>query len=157
MGKKDLERAVRHGRVARRWSGSRLTGTADVRADTAVCGTSDVSGVSKIAQITEDHTYGNLVADASGVPNLPERISRFLDGRADGRSPDLTSRELHSGDRFLLCSDGLSSAVSDELIQDALRSSKDPEEAADHLIRLAIDHGGPGNITVIVIDVRSVR
>ncbi|MFI6452346.1 PP2C family protein-serine/threonine phosphatase [Streptosporangium amethystogenes] len=118
---------------------------------------SNLGGVSEIVQITEDHTYGNLVADAGRVPNLPGRISRFLDGRADGRSPDLTVRELHSGDRFLLCSDGLSSAVPGELIRDALRSSKDPEEAADRLITLAIDHGGPDNITVIVIDVAGIR
>jgi serine/threonine protein phosphatase PrpC len=45
------------------------------------------SGTSRLVQITEDHTYGNLVADAGDVPNLPGRISRFLDGRADGRSP----------------------------------------------------------------------
>jgi protein phosphatase len=118
---------------------------------------SSASGASKMVQITEDHTYGNLMADANRVPHLAGRISRFLDGRADGRSPDLTSRELRSGDRFLLCTDGLSSAVPDELIQDALRASNDPEEAADHLVALAIDHGGPDNITVIVIDVRKAR
>ncbi|MFD2357536.1 PP2C family protein-serine/threonine phosphatase [Nonomuraea ferruginea] len=43
-----------------------------------------------LTQISEDHTYGNLVADAADVPNLPEKIARFLDGRADGRSPDLS-------------------------------------------------------------------
>ncbi|MFF3440680.1 PP2C family protein-serine/threonine phosphatase [Streptosporangium sp. NPDC002721] len=110
---------------------------------------------SEIVQITEDHTYGNLVADADSVPNLSGRISRFLDGRADGRSPDLTTRELRPGDRLLLCSDGLSSAVPGDLIRDTLRSSDDPEEVADRLITLAIDHGGPDNITAIVIDVRN--
>ncbi|MEU0518804.1 protein phosphatase 2C domain-containing protein [Streptosporangium sp. NPDC006007] len=115
----------------------------------------NADGASEIVQITEDHTYGNLVADANSMPNLSGRISRFLDGRPDGRSPDLTVRELRSGDRFLLCSDGLSSAVPDKLIRDALRSSSDSEEAATRLITLANDHGGPDNITVIVIDVRN--
>ncbi|WP_440067693.1 PP2C family protein-serine/threonine phosphatase [Streptosporangium sp. OZ121] len=64
---------------------------------------------------------------------------------------------MASTDRLLLCSGGLSSAVPGELIQDTLRSSNDPEEVADRLITLATDHGGPDNITVIVIDVRNTR
>jgi protein phosphatase len=105
-------------------------------------------------QITEDHTYGHLVADAANVPNLPERLSRWLDGRSDGRSPDLTTWDLRPGDRFMLCSDGLSSFVPFDLIETALKSSSDPNEVADRLITLAIDHGGPDNVAVIVIDVR---
>ncbi|GIH22514.1 hypothetical protein Aph01nite_08240 [Acrocarpospora phusangensis] len=108
----------------------------------------------KLIQITEDHVYGNLVADASQVPNLPERLSRFLDGRADGRSPDITSRGLHDGDRLLLCSDGLTAVVPGGLIRDVLASFDDPREAADRLIDLANEQGGPDNVTVIVIDVR---
>ncbi|GAA4182064.1 hypothetical protein GCM10022252_07400 [Streptosporangium oxazolinicum] len=141
--------------VALLWSGTRavLANVGDSRAYLR----HDTDGPSEIVQITEDHTYGNLVADADNVPNLPGRISRFLDGRADGRSPDLTIRALHSGDRFLLCSDGLSSAVPNELIRDTLRSSNDPEEAVDRLVTLAIDHGGPDNISAIVIDVAGIR
>jgi protein phosphatase len=96
-----------------------------------------------------------LVADAASVPNLPERLSRWLDGRVDGRSPDLTTWDLRPGDRFMLCSDGLSSFVPFDLIDATLRSSSDPNEVADRLITLAIDHGGPDNVTVIVIDVRA--
>jgi protein phosphatase len=108
----------------------------------------------RIIQITEDHTYGNLLADAANVPNLPERITRFLDGRTDGRSPDLTLRELHPGDRYLLCSDGLSAVVPLQLIRATLASTRTPEEAVDRLIDLALTHGGPDNITVIVLDVQ---
>ncbi len=103
-------------------------------------------------QITEDHTYEHLVADAGNVPNLPERLSRFLDGRTDGRSPDLTPWELQPGDRFLLCSDGLSSYVPHEQIHAALDTPAAPGETADRLIKLAIGQGRPDNITVIVID-----
>ncbi|NJC63428.1 serine/threonine-protein phosphatase [Planosporangium flavigriseum] len=108
-------------------------------------------------QITEDHTYGHLVADAANVPNLPERLSRWLDGRADGRSPDLSTWDMRPGDRFLLCSDGLSSYVPFDLINATLRSPSDPNEVADRLITLAIDHGGSDNVTVVVIDVREYR
>src|SRR2546430_575163 len=81
--------------------------------------------------VTEDHTYEHLVADAAAVPNLPERLSRWLDGRPDGRSPDLTTRDLRPGDRFLLCSDGLSSFVPLDLVHAALSSSSAPDEVAD--------------------------
>jgi serine/threonine protein phosphatase PrpC len=113
------------------------------------------SGNGRTSQITEDHTYEHLVADAGIVPNLPEYLSRWLDGRADGRSPDLTSWDLRPGDRFMLCSDGLSSFVPPQLIHATLSSSTGPDETADRLITLAIDHGGPDNITVIVIDIRA--
>jgi serine/threonine protein phosphatase PrpC len=105
-------------------------------------------------QITDDHTYDRLLADATDVPNLGERLSRWLDGRADGRSPDLTTWDLRPGDRFMLCSDGLSSFVPPDLIDTTLRSSTEPAEAADRLVALAIDHGGRDNVTVVVIDVR---
>jgi protein phosphatase len=105
-------------------------------------------------QITEDHTYDHLVADADGVPNLGERLVRWLNGRADGRSPDLTTWELRSGDRFMLCSDGLSSYVQFERIDGTLRSSSSPDGAAERLIALAIENGAPDNVTAIVIDVR---
>jgi protein phosphatase len=103
-------------------------------------------------QITEDHTYEHLVADAARVPNLPERLARWLDGRADGRSPDLTSWDPRPTDRFLLCSDGLSSYVPRELIDTTLNASSRPDEIADQLVTLALGHGGPDNITVIVGD-----
>jgi serine/threonine protein phosphatase PrpC len=108
-----------------------------------------------LTQLTEDHTYGNLVADANSVPQLPPRLSRFLDGRTDGRSPDLTIQQLTPGDRFLLCTDGLSAVVPATAIADTLQTVNDLDETAEHLIALGIDHGGPDNITVIVIDIRN--
>lgn len=107
-------------------------------------------------QITEDHTYGNLLAAADRVPTLPERLARFLDGRADGRSADITTHELRAGDRLLLCSDGLTAVVPHDMIHATLSTASGPE-AADHLISLAIDRGGPDNITVVVIDVREAN
>lgn len=106
-----------------------------------------------LVQLTEDHTYGNLVADASDVPHLPERIARFLDGRPDGRSPDLTRRRLQSGDRFLLCSDGLSGFVPRDAIAETLSTFSHSSEAADQLVALALHNGGPDNVTVVVADV----
>ncbi|WP_435208880.1 PP2C family protein-serine/threonine phosphatase [Micromonospora sp. bgisy143] len=106
-----------------------------------------------LVQISEDHTYEHLVADAEEVPHLSGRLARFLDGRADGRSADLRPLQLQPGDRVLLCSDGLSSYVPHEQIRAALDSDDNPGSIADQLVGMAIDQGGHDNVTVIVIDV----
>jgi PPM family protein phosphatase len=57
------------------------------------------------------------------------------------------------GDRYLLCSDGLSDYVSDGSIEQALALCPEPQGCAEHLIRLALRAGGPDNVTVIICDV----
>jgi len=101
-------------------------------------------------QITEDHVLGKLVSNAGYLAPV---LSRYLDGRPD-RSPDLSLREAWPGDRYLLCSDGLSPVVPAEQIRDVLASAADPAEVVGELLALAEDAGGPDNVTVIVIDVR---
>lgn len=103
-------------------------------------------------QLTEDHTLHNLVANSSEY--LSSVISRYLDGRPD-RSPDLALCEARQGDRYLLCSDGLSNVVSEARIREVLKSTDDPESIVERLILLAINLGGPDNVTVILVDVTS--
>ncbi|MFJ8691040.1 PP2C family protein-serine/threonine phosphatase [Micromonospora wenchangensis] len=102
-------------------------------------------------QITEDHLYKHLVAEAASVPNLPDRLARFLDGRQDGRAPDITLLTLIPGDRLLLCTDGLSSYVPHDLLHSALATSATAQEAVDRLIASALAQGGLDNVTVTVI------
>jgi protein phosphatase len=106
-----------------------------------------------LVQITEDHTYRHLVAEANQVASLPEKLARFLDGRKDGRSPDLTVVKLKPGDRVLLCSDGLSSYVPEELIRSIVDSASSVERTADDLVQAALDHGGRDNVTVMMLDI----
>jgi protein phosphatase len=104
----------------------------------------------QLRRITEDHVLGNLVSNAGPLAPV---LSRYLDGRPD-RSPDLGLRELRSGDRYLICSDGLSPVVSVETIGAVLTAAADPADAVRHLVALADEAGGPDNVSVIVIDVR---
>jgi PPM family protein phosphatase len=101
-------------------------------------------------QLTEDHSLGNLVSKAPSA--LAPIISRYLDGRPD-RSPDLAIREALAGDRYLLCSDGLTAVVPDTAIHEAVSSDASPEQTVSQLIKLANSSGGPDNVTVILIDV----
>ncbi len=109
-------------------------------------------GAAVMAQVTEDHTFGHLLADAGAVRHLPRRLARWVDGRPGGRSADITAHQLRPGDRWLLCSDGLSSYVAHDAIRETLSSVEVPGDVADRLIELALEAGGRDNITVIVID-----
>ncbi|MEP7179340.1 MAG: protein phosphatase, partial [Pseudonocardiales bacterium] len=70
--------------------------------------------------------------------------------------PDVSIREARAGDRYLLCTDGLSDVVTAETMLQTLRIS-DLQECADRLVELALRGGGPDNVTVIVADVLNAR
>lgn len=108
-------------------------------------------------QITHDDTFvqalideGRITPEEASVHPQRSVILRALNG-ADV-DPALSMREGRAGDRYLLCSDGLSSFVSAERIEKVLRTSEAPAEAADSLIDFALRAGGPDNVTVIVAD-----
>jgi PPM family protein phosphatase len=111
----------------------------------------------ELTQITKDDTFVQTLVDEGRITkeeahSHPQRslIMRALTGHEV--EPTLTMREVRLGDRYLLCSDGLSDPVSDETILDALKIP-DVTDSADRLIELALRGGGPDNVTVVVADV----
>ena len=111
----------------------------------------------ELTQITKDDTFVQTLVDEGRITreeahSHPQRslIMRALTGHEV--EPTLTMREARAGDRYLLCSDGLSDPVSDETILEALQIP-DVAEAAYRLIELALRGGGPDNVTVVVADV----
>ncbi|MBT8224951.1 MAG: protein phosphatase [Dactylosporangium sp.] len=112
----------------------------------------------KFAQVTKDDTYVQMLVDEGRITpeeagSHPQRslLTRALDGR--DVDPEYSMRSAEPGDRYLLCSDGLSSVVSADTIAATLREYADPKESAERLVQLALRGGGPDNITVIVADV----
>jgi serine/threonine protein phosphatase PrpC len=112
----------------------------------------------QLTQITHDHTLVQTLVDeerisADEASHHPQRslLTRALDGR-EGVDPDLSVREARPGDRYLLCTDGLSGVVSQQTMLETLQT-EDREQAARRLVELALRGGGPDNITVIVADV----
>jgi hypothetical protein len=67
---------------------------------------------------------------------------------------DMWELQLRTGDRVLLCSDGLSNEVGMDEMARILGEVRDPEEAASRLVDVANEHGGADNITVVVVDVQ---
>jgi PPM family protein phosphatase len=110
-------------------------------------------------QITHDHTLVQSLVDEGritedDVATHPQRslLLRALDGRTLA-DPDLSTHETIAGDRYLLCSDGLSGVVTEQTLHQALSTVRDPDKAALQLVELALKGGGPDNITCIVADV----
>jgi len=111
----------------------------------------------ELTQITKDDTFVQTLVDegritAEEAHSHPQRslIMQALTGHEV--EPALTVREARIGDRYLLCSDGLSDPVSFETILEALKV-EDVSASADRLIELALRGGGPDNVTVVVADV----
>ncbi|GAA2085519.1 Stp1/IreP family PP2C-type Ser/Thr phosphatase [Streptomyces albiaxialis] len=117
----------------------------------------------QLTQITQDHTWVQRLVDEGRITEEeatthPQRslLMRAL-GSGDHVEPDLSIREVRAGDRYLLCSDGLSGVVSQQTLEDTLASYHGPQETVQELIQLALRGGGPDNITCIVADVLDVE
>ncbi|MFQ6170926.1 PP2C family protein-serine/threonine phosphatase [Oryzobacter sp. R7] len=119
-----------------------------------------------VTQITKDHSFvQNLVDEgrisATDAQTHPQRslVTRVLTGDAHDE-PDLVVRQGRIGDRYLICSDGLSDYVARDTIDEVLLGVSDPGECADRLVALALRAGAPDNVTVVVgdlVDLNKVR
>lgn len=113
----------------------------------------------ELSQVTSDHS---LVAELVAEGQIPAEEAEFhpqrhVLSRALGVYPsvdvDLTVVDPQTGDRYLLCSDGLSREVTDDQIAAVLLRLADPNEAAQELVEAAKARGGADNITVVLVDV----
>jgi serine/threonine protein phosphatase PrpC len=111
----------------------------------------------EFAQITKDDTYVQMLVDEGRVSpeeasSHPQRslLTRALDGR--DIDPEYSVRQVLVGDRYLICSDGLSGVVSNDTIGQTLREIADPQACSERLVQLALRGGGPDNITVVIAD-----
>ena len=111
-----------------------------------------------LEQVTHDHTFvqtlidqGRITPDEANTHPQRSWITNALDGRPDIEL-DLSIRDVRAGDRYLVCSDGLSGYVSEQTLEETLRNG-DPQSACDQLVDLALRAGGLDNITCIVADI----
>lgn len=86
----------------------------------------------------ENHPYGNVITRAVGP--------------SDGVSPDYVRLEVVDGDRFVICSDGLTKELTDYGILHFLLQHEDPTDAADDMLEAALENGGRDNVTIIVLN-----
>ena len=112
-----------------------------------------------LVRVTHDHSYVEELVESGQITADEARVhpSRSIITRALGSDPDMYADhftlEVNNGDRIILCSDGLSSMVSDSEIETVAMSSATPQQAADNLTSAALTAGGSDNVTVVVVDV----
>lgn len=113
----------------------------------------------QLMQLSRDHSLvedllrdGQLTEEEAAVHPKRNIITRALGIDVDV-DVDGSTVIPFTGDRFVLCSDGLFGEVSNDQIASVLRRLADPTEAADELVRLANESGGRDNITVVIVDV----
>jgi serine/threonine protein phosphatase PrpC len=135
------------------WSGSQLAlvHIGDTRAYLLRAG--------ELFQVTHDHTYVQSLVDEGRLSpeeavSHPQRslLIRALTGTGPAQ-PDLSLHTAAAGDRYLLCSDGLSSVVPAASLRAALSAPASPDQVVDALIELAYNGGAPDNIGCVVADV----
>lgn len=114
----------------------------------------------ELKQITSDHTFvqrlvdsGRITAEEAAVHPRRSVLMRVL-GDVDA-SPEIDTAVVDTkpGDRWLICSDGLSSYVAEDKIASALAAVPNSRDAADRLVKESLDQGAPDNVTVVLVDI----
>jgi protein phosphatase len=113
----------------------------------------------QLRQITEDHTFvneliknGAITKEEAELHPKKNMITRALGGE-EKLQPDFYRFDVFSGDRLLLCTDGLYNEVAEDEIRNIVESSPDTEAMSERLIHHAKENGGSDNITVVCVEV----
>jgi protein phosphatase len=112
----------------------------------------------ELQQLTKDHSLTQALVDAGTITAAEAAnhryrnvLWRYLGTKEGGAKVEPRAIEPRAGDRFLLCSDGVSDGTTDEMIADVLQSQSDPQQAAETVVRMAEDGGSRDNITCVVV------
>jgi len=115
---------------------------------------------SEVVQITKDHSFVQKLVDLGRITEAealvhPRRsvLMRVLGDVQGDPELDIALHDALPGDRWMICSDGLSGVVPDEVMAKILASNIPTEEAAELLVGEALEHGAPDNVTVVITDV----
>lgn len=114
----------------------------------------------QVEQITKDHTFVQKLVDLGRITEEealvhPRRsvLMRVLGDVQGDPELDIALYDALPGDRWMVCSDGLSGVVPDDVMANILASSVPTEEAAELLVGEALEHGAPDNVTVVITDI----
>ena len=114
----------------------------------------------ELEQVTADHTFvqrlvdsGRITAEEAAVHPRRSVLMRVLGDVDAAPEIDTAILDTRPGDRWLLCSDGLSSYVSEDKLAAILTTVRTPQGAADRMVKESLDHGAPDNVTVVIADI----
>jgi protein phosphatase len=114
----------------------------------------------KIQQLTVDHSLAQALVEARTISPAEAKDHRFrnvlwkyLGSKEVGDGPEVGVVALQNGDRFLLCTDGLTGVVPDDQLASFISEAKDMQQCAEGLGQMALDQGSRDNVSCIVIEV----
>jgi serine/threonine protein phosphatase PrpC len=114
----------------------------------------------KIQQLTVDHSLAQALVEARTISPAEAKEHRFrnvlwkyLGSKEVGEGPEVTIVPVQSGDRFLLCTDGLTGVVPDDQLASEISSATDMQQCAERLGQLALDQGSRDNVSCVVFEV----
>jgi protein phosphatase len=114
----------------------------------------------RIEQLTTDHSLAQALVEAKTITPEEAREHRFknvlwkfLGSTEVGEGPEVKTIFIRPGDILLLCTDGLTGAVDDDGLLDALQQNPEPQDCAEKLCQLALDCGSKDNVSTLVIQV----
>jgi protein phosphatase len=114
----------------------------------------------KIEQLTVDHSIAQALVEAKTISAAEARVHRYrnvlwkyLGSNEVGEGPEVKVVQLQAGDRFLLCTDGLSGVVPDDKLLTFIRDTNDMQQCADGLVQLALDSGSRDNVSCVLVEV----
>jgi PPM family protein phosphatase len=114
----------------------------------------------RIEQLTVDHSIAQALVEAKTISADEAKTHRYrnvlwkyLGSSEVAEGPEVKVVSLQAGDRFLLCTDGLTGVVSDDQLLNYIREQKDVQACADGLGQLALDQGSRDNVSCIVLEV----
>ncbi|MGO1584181.1 MAG: PP2C family protein-serine/threonine phosphatase [Actinomycetaceae bacterium] len=111
-----------------------------------------------LTQVTIDHSEVQELTDAGVITAAEARVhpARNVVTRSLGTDyayqPDMWVLPPYAGERFVICSDGLTNEVDDDGMREILQANPDPQAASEELVRAAVEAGGRDNITVVVVN-----
>jgi protein phosphatase len=114
----------------------------------------------RIEQLTIDHSLAQALVENKTISPAEAKEHRFrnvlwkyLGSKEVGEGPDVRIVPIERGDRFLLCSDGLTGPVNDDKLLEFMSQHPEAQECAEGLGQLALDSGSRDNVSCIVIDI----
>jgi serine/threonine protein phosphatase PrpC len=118
----------------------------------------------EVKQITNDHTFvqrlvetGRITAEEALVHPRRSVLMRVLGDMEEFPAIDIETYDVLPGDRWMMCSDGLSGPVPESVMDRLMLSKIDSDEATELLVGEALEFGAPDNVTVVVVDIVSSR
>lgn len=114
----------------------------------------------RIQQLTVDHSLAQALVEAKTITPAEAKDHRFrnvlwkyLGSKEVGEGPEVSIVQVQNGDRFLLCTDGLTGVVPDDQLASEIASATDMQQLADHLGQLALDQNSRDNVSCVTIEV----